>query len=209
MERIPIISLSEYLAVMGSSMSTSALEPLQKLSGSAPIAVEDHEMWEQLFALKLPLSSAKELHAASLFFCTEMVRNNPVSGNLQTLIRRLIEQLYLACRPSAPVAHVHAACGGVYLLRLFLKHMVETLEPADLLVHLSDDVDGGGGPAMLAHPLAEALLATLVQSPLSDDSYWLHMEACTALSVCMGPSHQLFHPSSHTHSHAAPLLLHS
>ena len=68
----------------------------------------------------------------------QMVRNNPVSGNLQTLIRRSVDLLYLACKPKAQTAHLRQSCGCVFLLRHFLKHMIETLEPDALQAQVSN-----------------------------------------------------------------------
>ena len=75
---------------------------------------------------------------------------------------------------------MHQACALVFLLRLFLKHMIESLS-ADLDAHLLDPTSS----TSLAGPLVEALLTVLVQCECNGDSYWLHMEAAAALCVCM------------------------
>ncbi len=158
---------------MGSNASLQ-LEPLETLASSTSVTPDD-PLWNQLLSLKLPVSgsaAAQELSDASFAFCAEMVRNNGRSGNFQTLILRVVDQCELACRPRASVVHLQQACGCVFLLRLFLKHMIETLEPAELQPHLRLE----GQPATpLAAPLVRALLTVLVQSELSADSYWLQV----------------------------------
>ena len=42
-----------------------------------------------------------------------------------------------------------------------------------------------GGRRAAGGPLVEALLTVLVQCDVTDDSYWLLMEAAAALTVCM------------------------
>ena len=159
--------------------------PLARLAGSEPVASDD-DLWQALFALKLPSSSVEEVVAASHAYCAEMVRNNPTSGNFQALCRRLIDLIYRVCRPKAPAAHVSQACGLTFLLRLFLKHMIETLDPEALASQLLDPTSS----TSLAGPLVEALLTVVIQSDFNDASYWMHMEATAALTVCM--STQLF-----------------
>ena len=181
---------------MGQATSVAALEPLERLSGPAPIRLDDAELWEELFSLQLPSSTAEELQQASHAFCAEMARNNAQSGNLQTLIRRTIDLLTLAQRPRANPGVLRQACNSVFLLRLFLKHMIETLDADALITHLATPQEDAAAAYThmvdLSNPLAEALLTTLVHVRLSDDSYYLHMETSAALAVCL--STQMFIP---------------
>ena len=184
---------------MGNTTSLE-LEPLHRISGSAPVTLDDNELWNSLLALQLPSSSAEELAAASYSFCAEMVRNNPSSGNFQALVGRAIELLHLASKPKAKSDYVRQCCGCVFLLRLFLKHMIETLPAEELDGHLSVASEDGGGASSsssLCGPLVEALLTVLVQCELNEETYWLHMECIVALLV--GMSTQLYvDPTAYT-----------
>ena len=155
------------------------LEPVHRLSSGTSVSQADSELWEQLFALQLPSSTAEEVAAASFAFCAEMVRNNPTSGNLQTLVQKLIDLLHLASSTKAADSklagmHVRQACCCVFLTRLFLKHMIETLPAEQVDAHLSI----GSPTGSLAIPLVEALLTTLVRCEVSDETYWLHSATC-------------------------------
>ena len=173
---------------MGNTASV-ALEPLHRLSGATPIVADDNDLWESLHSLELPSSSAEELQAASHAFCAEMVRNNTTSGNFRTLLRRTVDVLRQAQKPKAATAVLRQACGCVFLLRLYLKHMIETLEPAELAAHLSEP-PATADATLLVAPLVTELRQSLVRVELKEDSYLLHMEAAAALTVCL--STQLF-----------------
>ena len=196
---------------MGGGSSLPALEPLERLSGAAPISADDAELWQALTSLQLPsegVVSAEQLRSASHDFCARMVQHNLRSGNLRTLIRYTIDVLLTAQRPRPP-SHAYAQSANcLFLLRIFLKHCIETLEPAALVDHLTMRPEEGGGgqrgEVLLAGPLVEALLTALVQVELTDDSYWLHMELAAALTVCM--STQMFAPL--TDPTPQPLLSH-
>ena len=176
---------------MGNSSSLEQLDPLHRIASSTPISQNDAELWQQLFSLQLPSSSAEELAAASYSFCAEMVRNNPSSGNFQSLIRRAIDLLHLASKPKATGDPVRQACDCIFFVRLFLKHMIETLPPSELVGHLTvPNGAAGSGPSALCEPLVEALLAVLVHCELNAETYWLHMESTAALLV--GMSTQLY-----------------
>ena len=173
------------LSSMGANESLQDLEPLQQLAGPSPISADDAALWDQIFALHLPLSSEEEMAEAAHAFCAEMSRNNPRSGNLPTLVRKLTELLFLACRPKARDAHVQQSASCVYLLRLCIKHMAETLRPDELEAQLCAPAGAAGAAQGVVGPLVEALLTVLVSCEVSDTTYWLHMECLAALMVCM------------------------
>ena len=183
---------------MGAGSSLPELEPLSALSSATPL---EEAQWQAIFAIQLPSSSTDDIASASHALCAEMERNNADSGNFQALIRRVIDILYLVCRPKAPAAHVHQASSLVFLLRLFLKHMIETQDAEGLAAHLLDP----SSAASLAGPLVQALLTVLVQCECNDESYWLHMEAVAALCVCLSTQMfaQLDDPTPQPFVHAA------
>ena len=145
---------------MGATASTPGLEPLNELAGADAVSADDAEFWADVFALRLPSSSAEEIAAASFAFCTEMERNNPRSGNLTTLIRKCTELLGLAAKPRAKTVHVQQASCCVFLLRLFLKHMIEHVPPHELDAQLCGPAGTAGAYSAQAvvAPFVEALL---------------------------------------------------
>ena len=181
--------------------------PVARLTASASIPADDSYWDQELLNLRVP--AAVDLSASAYAVCAELLRNNGRSGNFQTLILRLLAKTAAARRrrPSATVLQQAAGC--VFLVRLFLRHMVETLEPEELLPHLqlrpsaleavAAAVPPGGAPlvasAELSLPLVDALLATLADAPLDDhasyaEAYALHTECLAAVAVCM--STQIF-----------------
>ena len=161
---------------MGGGSSLPALEPLERLSGAAPISSGDAELWRALTSLQLPSEhTAEQLQLACHDFCARMVAHNLDSGNLRTLIRYTMDALVTAQRPRPPPNAFSQSANCLFLLRIFLKHCIETLEPAALLDHLTMRAQEGGsdGPkseVLLAGPLVEALLTALVQVELTDES---------------------------------------
>ena len=177
--------LPVHLPAMGAASSTPALtESLARVTGAQGIAPDD-PFWESLLTTNVPVSRADDLATASFAACSELVGNNLQSGNFQSLVLKTIELLERAVDPHAGAAQLHQCCGAVFLVRLFLKHMLETLEPEDIVLHLQPP---GGARADL--PLPQALIALLGALELNANSYHLHMEAMALLVVCM--SAQLF-----------------
>jgi len=159
---------------MGASAATA------RLAEREPIP-EDDELWEELASGAAAPPSADASTAA---LCAALVRHNGTSGNFQSLLRRLLPQLAAAADARLSEPQLQHACGAVHLLRSCLKHMIETVEPEDVVPHLSSGGDS------LAAPLVEALLRVVAEAPLTDASYWLHRECLSALLVAM--STQLF-----------------
>ena len=165
---------------MGNSVALPETEPLSQLCSPNSISGGSFD-WDGLCSVKLvPSSSAEELQLASDALCATMATNNPRSGNFQVLVLRVIDLLQQATKPKVSSVQLQQACSCLFLARLFLRHMVETLEPDVLETNL---VAADGAP--LAGPLVEALLTVLVQCDVTDQSYWLLMEAAAALTVCM------------------------
>ena len=118
---------------MGASVSTLPSEDtISRLTGPVSVASDD-SFWDELFSFQIPVSkgaTAEESDLDTHAFCTEMVRNNGLSGNFQTLTLRLIELLArMRSKKRLDTAPVQQCCASLFLFRLFLKHMVETLEP--------------------------------------------------------------------------------
>ena len=193
---------------MGAAQSGGAWpggEALERLCSAAAIPRDDPFWHEHLLSVHAPVGGAlrtpeqlSALSALSERLCTEMVRNNPRSGNLQVLLSVMVDGLHPAALPGATNAQLQQSCGCVFLVRTVLKHMIETLEPEDVEMQLmGGEVELVGGeagaekkPPPLPHRLVDALLHLLADAPLNDASYWLHMECLSALHVCL--SQQLF-----------------
>jgi len=184
--------------VSASAQPANAL--LERLVSAEPIAKGD-SFWHELFSSSLPVSqeraAAEEVSAVSFAYCSELSRNNAESSNFQTLVVEMVEKLERA-RTKASEGLLLQCCGSVFLMRTFLKHMLETFEPEDVLPHLSLPEKN---EAHLAEALVDSLLTTLADCALDDASYWLHMELLAATTVCL--SSQLFCELSS----AAPLPL--
>eukprot|EP00316_Scyphosphaera_apsteinii_P020690 CAMPEP_0119332604 /NCGR_PEP_ID=MMETSP1333-20130426/83162_1 /TAXON_ID=418940 /ORGANISM="Scyphosphaera apsteinii, Strain RCC1455" /LENGTH=348 /DNA_ID=CAMNT_0007342467 /DNA_START=55 /DNA_END=1097 /DNA_ORIENTATION=+ len=189
---------------MGTTASAAAPSHvlLEQLTGKSSIAIED-QFWQQLLSFHVPVPQGRteeDVSAISHHFCAEMVQNNVLSGNFQTLALVMVDRLKRSCKPQASSGTLQQACGCVFLARTFLKHMLETLEPEDVIPHLSGTTESASASpapippvtsqASLADPILEALLEVVCDCKLDVHSYWLHMEALAALTVCL--SAQLF-----------------
>ena len=119
-----------HLLAMGASPSTTPPALLGRLTGREPIPSQD-PFWQLLAtAVALPTgSTAKDISAISRAYCSEMVRNNAKSGNFQSLALAMTERLSRAAASGSSAASIQQACGCVFLVRIFLKHILETLEP--------------------------------------------------------------------------------
>lgn len=173
---------------MGSSLSSPSA--IARFAARDPISLDD-ELWGQL-----DFSASRErVDEPTAAVCANLVRNNVESENFQALVLRVLEALEEA-KHSVSGAQLHQACACVFLMRTFLKHMIETLEPEDLEPHLTSSRTAGSSaaatpqPQDLCEPLIKGLLTVLADAELSDASYWLHMECMSAVIVCM--STQMF-----------------
>ena len=86
---------------MGSASSSPDGSTLELLTGPQPIPQED-PFWQTLLTTKVPLQhggSLADLEAASLAFCTELLRNNGQTGNFQSLILCTLDLLGQAQAP--------------------------------------------------------------------------------------------------------------
>jgi hypothetical protein len=104
---------------------------LDRLTGREAIATGD-PFWHQLLASTVSLpagSSGDDFTAISRGYCLELARNNGRSGNFRSLVLTMVDRLARATSPTSSAASVQQACGSVFLVRVFLKHMLETLEP--------------------------------------------------------------------------------
>ena len=153
---------------MGGAQSSAAAhnQPLERLTGEASVGADD-PLWKQLFSLGVPVpkgGTADDVHTASFAYCSELVLHNAASGNFQTLLQKTVEYLVrLADRSKQRVADSPAllqqAAGAVVLARVFLKHMLETLEPEDVVAHLRPLGSAAApGTSELAAPLTHALV---------------------------------------------------
>lgn len=202
---------------MGAGAAKQPTAPLlDRLTGREPIPSDDR-FWQELLASAVSLpagSSVEDVTAISRAYCAELVRNNPRSGNFGALAAAMAERLGRATRSAATDTEMQQACGAVFLLRIFLKHMLETLEPEDVALQLrgrdvaaaaqapgsasaaAEPVQArppGGSEdteAAVARLIVEALLGAAASCRLDDVSYALHMEVLAALTVCL--SAQLF-----------------
>lgn len=120
------------LALMGSGRSalSAAGEPLSRLASRESISKDD-AIWDTLFEFQLPENHDSDVEISEYLFafCAEMVVNNRSSGNFQTLILKMLDQLQKVVKLRLPANLVRQSCGCVFLFHIFLKHMVETLKP--------------------------------------------------------------------------------
>ena len=101
---------------------------LERLVSVEPIPKSD-SFWHELFSFSLPLPQAGEdVAAVSFAYCADMGRNNAQSFNFQTLVLQMVEKLERA-RTKPSEALMLQCSGSVFLMRTFLKHMLETYEP--------------------------------------------------------------------------------
>ena len=116
---------------MGSTASAPDLSALEQVCGQTAIAKED-PFWQTLLTAKVPLqrgdASAANVEQIATNLCTELMRNNATTGNFQVLLLCTLEHMEKAVAPRATPEQLSQCAAALVLVRLFLRHMVETLE---------------------------------------------------------------------------------
>ncbi|WAR30031.1 DYM-like protein [Mya arenaria] len=172
-----------------SSFSDLATNPyLMRFASSEPISVHD-PFWNQLlsytFLIPINSSDAKLLEESTALTCKNLAINNCKTGNFGALVRKFL----VRCTELKASAQCEDVC----------KYLVEHLSE-DLLIQQFDaklpkeegqtaDVDDA---TPMGEQLMTALVELLVDVPVLNFTYALHLEALNALLVLL--SVQMFQP---------------
>ncbi|XP_072032862.1 dymeclin-like [Amphiura filiformis] len=203
---------------MGANSSSSIAELssneyLQKLVGKNPIPEED-PFWNQMlsfsFSISKNSSDARLLEEAITSLCKTFASNNLQSGNLCTLIRIFLVRVGELKKSAQSEDHVHTwqTYNALFIIRCAIKYFLEYLSEGRIIQHLSvtqqpqqlsldeDSMEGGISGAAGGEPLLQqflhGLVQLLVEVPVLNFNYVVHLEAINTLLVIL--SVQMFIP---------------
>ncbi|XP_072173418.1 dymeclin-like [Diadema setosum] len=199
----------------GSSLSELAEnEFLRRFVGKEPIDDSD-PFWEQLlsFSFKIPQSTAdaRLIVESSQMLCKTLSHNNLHSGNLCALVRVFIKRALQLKVSAQNEDHVFTwqTYNALFIIRRSLKYFLEMLSEGRILQQLSVvvrtrpvatvldlDLDGPGmengeagadgeGEETLLERFIQTLVQLLVEVPVLNFTYVIHLEAMNTLLVLL------------------------
>ncbi|CAH1251605.1 DYM [Branchiostoma lanceolatum] len=186
------------MGVGSSSMTELANNDyLLKLAGKEPISDND-PFWNQLlsFSLPTPLSTpeARQLEDATKPICKSLVENNPQTGNFCALIRvflRRAGELKTSTQCENNV-FVWQSYNALFIIRCLCKHFIEIMSEEKVLKHFTVTAaqkKAPGNSSESSAPLAETLIVSIIQLllqiPVLNFTYLLHLEAINTLLVLL------------------------
>ncbi|XP_052785704.1 dymeclin-like isoform X2 [Mya arenaria] len=188
-----------------SSFSDLATNPyLMRFASSEPISVHD-PFWNQLlsytFLIPINSSDAKLLEESTALTCKNLAINNCKTGNFGALVRKFLVRCteLKASAQCEDNIFTWQTYNALFIIRSVCKYLVEHLSE-DLLIQQFDaklpkeegqtaDVDDA---TPMGEQLMTALVELLVDVPVLNFTYALHLEALNALLVLL--SVQMFQP---------------
>ncbi|XP_022085967.1 dymeclin-like [Acanthaster planci] len=202
-----------------SSFSELTTNPfLQRFVGKEVVSEKD-PFWNQLlsYSFRVPhcSSDARLLEESTLHLCKMLAQNNLQSGNLCTLIRVFLKRVAELKTSTQKEDHVFVwqTYNALFIIRSSLKYLLENFSEGRIVQHLSvvvpdaartaafledgldglDMADNESRPVQtLLEEFLHSLLTLLVEVPVLNFSYVLHLEAINTLLIVL--SVQMFIP---------------
>ncbi|KAJ8035588.1 Dymeclin [Holothuria leucospilota] len=206
-------SNSSSLAELGSN------EYLQKFVGKESIPKED-EFWKKLLSYSFDIphttSDARLLEEATLELCKSLAAQNLLTGNFCTLVEIFLERVSDLKNYVKTENHVNTwqTYNALFIIRRVLKYFLEHLSEGRVLQQMSvlsdanNDVPVSSQLALsdnqeplkenLLQKLIHSLIKMLVEVPVLNFTYIIHLEAINTLLTLL--SLQLYIPRIHNKS---------
>ncbi|KAG5891999.1 hypothetical protein JTB14_007747 [Gonioctena quinquepunctata] len=174
---------------MGQSVSRnfdiSSNEYCLKFVGKETIVAND-PFWNRFLAFNIvpPMTMNEQLIIESGIepLCQELLKNDLSSGNLNALIQLFLTkstELLSATNTNADLFNWQLF-NTIFALRCVLKFLTEVLNEEQIMKHI--EFKGSGNHL---ESLIGALVGIIVDVPVEDSTYLIHLEAVTCLLVCL------------------------
>ncbi|GJQ81413.1 hypothetical protein Trydic_g18278 [Trypoxylus dichotomus] len=181
----------KYLKRMGTSISRnvelSSNEYLLKFSDKENISPND-PFWNRFLAfnIKPPTTSTDQLSLDTKIepLCQKLLTNNLQSGNIGSLIRVFLTRCgeLLGATNTNDNVYCWQIFNSLFMIRCILKYLTETVNEEQLIEHLEV---GSENQTSRLESLIGALFGIIVDIPLKEFTYAVHLEAITCLIVLL------------------------
>ncbi|XP_019866777.2 dymeclin [Aethina tumida] len=158
-------------------------EYLEKFVGKQSISAND-PFWNRFLAFNIipPTTTNDQLVLESRIenLCQELVKNNVESGNLNSLIQLFLikSSELLSAADSDANLFSWQVFNTLFTIRCILKFLTETVNEEQLIQHIEVN-----GPGNVIESLIGALVGIIVDVPVKESTYAVHLEAVTCLLI--------------------------
>ncbi|CAG9864050.1 unnamed protein product [Phyllotreta striolata] len=156
-----------------------------KFVGTDPISKND-PFWNRFLAYNLipPIKTDDQLSLESRIepLCKELLKNNLTTGNFSALIQIFLDRSTELLSATSAEANLFnwQLFNTLFTIRCVLKFMTELLTEDELIKHI-----GSNGSINLLESFIGTLVGILVDVPLEDSTYLIHLESVTCLLICL------------------------
>ncbi|KAL7303253.1 hypothetical protein TKK_0004452 [Trichogramma kaykai] len=171
---------------------------LERFCSKEPIPLED-DFWNHLLSYNIrpPLTRNDQIELDSRLdlCCQQLLVNNQITGNIGTLIQvTLIKITELLRKPDQEnIVPAWQTFNSLFAVRCILKYLIETVGEEEMVRHTEAQISVEESNSLLPVRLQsfiEALVGIMVDVPLCEFTYIVHLEAINCLLVLL--SVQLF-----------------
>ncbi|XP_074042156.1 dymeclin isoform X2 [Leptinotarsa decemlineata] len=170
---------------VGRSFDISSNEYCLRFIGKETIVAND-PFWNRFLAFNItpPMTINEQLAIESKIepLCQELLKNNLSSGNFNSLIQCFLTkstELLSATNSNAELFNWQLF-NTIFTIRCVLKFMTEILPEEELMKHI--EFKGSGN---YVESFIGTLVGIIVDVPVEDSTYLIHLEALTCLLVCL------------------------
>uniref|UniRef100_S4RQQ8 Dymeclin n=1 Tax=Petromyzon marinus TaxID=7757 RepID=S4RQQ8_PETMA len=172
-------------------------EYLRRLASAEPVSHND-PFWNQLlsfsFATPTNSSDSRLLEEATESICKSLINNNPRTGNFAALVNVFISRtkelkISAECQNELFIWQAHNA---LFIVRCLIKALQSHTSEEDLVMHFTyspvtpgscQESESEGGS--LLEDMVLHLIHLIIEVPLLDITYCIHLEAVTTLMVLL------------------------
>ncbi|KAK0085688.1 hypothetical protein PV325_004634 [Microctonus aethiopoides] len=184
---------------------------LDQFSGKESISPND-PFWNRFlsFNIRPPITRNDQIELDSRLdsTCQRLLINNLQTGNFGSLIQVALirtSELLISIQ-TQNIMSAWQTYNALFAVRCILKYMVETIGEQDMVKHTEAVPNPEQDPpVMRLESLIEALIDIIIDVPLSEFTYVVHLEAINCLLVLL--SVQLFSPTSAEYSTVFKIIM--
>lgn len=187
---------------------------LERFCSKEPIPPTDI-FWNRFlsFNIRPPLTRTDQIELDSRLdtTCQKLLVNNHTTGNIGSLIEVALSRMaeLLLSKQSENIVYTWQTYNSLFAIRCVLKYFIETIGETEMVQHT--EVQAIPSEMQEAMPIRlqsffEALKDVIVNVPLSDLTYLVHLEAINCLLVLL--SVQLFSQTSAEYSICYRIIMH-
>lgn len=173
------------------NLELTANEYCLKFVGNDPISKND-PFWNRFLAYNLippmTLDDQLSLEARIEPLCKELLKNNLTTGNFSTLIHIFLDrstELLSATNTQANLFNWQLF-NTLFIIRCILKFLIEIVSEDELIKHI-----GLKGSVNLLESFIGTLVGIIVDVPVEDSTYLIHLESVTCLLICLSTQYHI------------------